>query len=887
MHWGCLPVALAAAALSLCTSATQTPLSQATVSKTLVDVLSADPDYVSLLKLLQRTRLIPTLNRLVDSTLFAPTNDAVSRHAERNTLWKSLLEDENFPLADNIQETLRQQLFYHLLNRTLPDPPDYNKVQVHDTLHYPRLGLQPPTRDPPPNPPWMPVPGGSLGGKPQRLRVAADDADIRVGVDAFGRGGASFVKEPVEAANGIVVGIDDMLEVPPDLAQVIQRHPSVSYFNKILGSEGVSKLNSTANLTLFLPVDRAWEQLDPYERLYLESEFAADDLRRILNMHAVVMDHVEWSETFKPGDKLTTLDGTSLEIAAIDHKTKISGAELVQPDIYASNGVLHLVDSLLIPPDALRLTPEKYLLALKCTKFVSLLHSVDLAPLINDTDPEFTILAPTDDILTIMGDSELPERGSEELKRLLQYHFLPGRWTPKKLDDGLLLETELVEEGLAGGRQVLAVEVEPEDPKKKVPKHITFAGAGVVSEPVHVNNSIIYFINRPLTPPTDPLETALPLLDLSSFLAAVLSSSKAETLRRRPHTTLLIPRNEAFRRLGSLVSNHLLSPSAKSDLENVLLHHTLDSVAYAADLTSGGQHSFATVEGSDVAFQRMKNGTMFVGASGGWAGLKAEITPRNLLTKTGVIHEVSDILIPRSVEITIGKLVKAAKGSTMATLVNKAGFDWVLNGTAPPEGSPWSDEYTAVAGWTLLCPPDEAFKEYNLTQLYADEDGLKAIVEQHLIPVPVPQTDLMGEDMETPFNNNRPLVLDDATYSTLRSAGSVYGDIVFQKLEGDGRYVVGIKGARGTQGGRDYAHVMSWGRTTTGGGTGGVVQIDQLLAPYQPKWWVEYGGPTAVGTIGILAICGFFYGVRILWQKDTTEATYEPVGGFGRDDDEE
>jgi solute carrier family 25 carnitine/acylcarnitine transporter 20/29 len=80
----------------------------------------------------------------------------------------------------------------------------------------------------------------------------------------------------------------------------------VSYFNKILGPEAVSKLNSTANLTLFLPVDEAWDTLDPYERLYLESEFAADDLRRILNMHAVVMGHVEWSESFKSGDKRTS-----------------------------------------------------------------------------------------------------------------------------------------------------------------------------------------------------------------------------------------------------------------------------------------------------------------------------------------------------------------------------------------------------------------------------------------------------------------------------------------------------------------------------------------------------------------------------------------------------
>ena len=164
--------------------------------------------------------------------------------------------------------------------------------------------------------------------------------------------------------------------------------------------------------------------------------------------------------------------------------TKVSDADLIHPDIYASNGVLHLVSSLLIPENALKLTPEKYLLALNCTSFVSLLHSVELSPLIRDTDPEYTILAPTDDVLSIFEQhSDLPERGSEELKKLLQYHFIPGHWSPKRLEDGLLLETELIEDGLAGKRQVLNVEVGLDDPKRKSGKSITFAGVGILGEP--------------------------------------------------------------------------------------------------------------------------------------------------------------------------------------------------------------------------------------------------------------------------------------------------------------------------------------------------------------------------------------------------------------------
>lgn len=190
---------------------------------------------------------------------------------------------------------------------------------------------------------------------------------------------------------------------------------------------------------------------------------------------------------------VTTIDGKTLEIITSPEKTTVSTANLVQPDIYASNGVLHFVDSLLVPPGALQLTPEKYLLALNCTTFVSLLHSVNLTSYINDAEAKYTILAPKDDVLSVFGDGELPEKGSEELKKLLQYHFIPGRWIPDKLEDGMLLETALEEKGLDGGRQVLSIEVS-EDGKKPADKAIRFGGAGIIesSELQHPFHWVLY-----------------------------------------------------------------------------------------------------------------------------------------------------------------------------------------------------------------------------------------------------------------------------------------------------------------------------------------------------------------------------------------------------------
>ena len=180
-------------------------------STTLISALSADGNYTRLLRLLQRSRLIPTLNRLNGSTLFAPVNDAIQKHA----LWSAASSpswDGFASLADNIQEKLRQQLLYHLLNYSITALPTLQQPQVHKTLHFPRY-------EPPLSSPWLPVPGGSLGGEPQRLRWAARDGATWVGTDYAGNGGIQIVRPLVDAGNGMLLGVDGILEPPKDLGE--------------------------------------------------------------------------------------------------------------------------------------------------------------------------------------------------------------------------------------------------------------------------------------------------------------------------------------------------------------------------------------------------------------------------------------------------------------------------------------------------------------------------------------------------------------------------------------------------------------------------------------------------------------------------------------------
>jgi len=211
-----------------------------------------------------------------------------------------------------------------------------------------------------------------------------------------------------------------------------------------------------------------------------------------------------------------------------------------------------------------------------------------------------------------------------------------------------------------------------------------------------------------------------------------------------------------------------------------------------------------------------------------------------------------------------------------------------LDASDPPIGSPWADMGLDGKGWTLLCPPDNAFKHVNMTELLQDTDRLKEIVGQHLIPTPSRQISTFTIAEEAKDDKlNRPISLrNDATYSTLLSPDNAYGDIVVRSpTTPDGPLVLGIKGARGTSAQEYWAEVVSWGRVTTGDGVGGVIAIDRLLTPYHPSWTVKYGNPIGGGIVGILLIYAFFWCVRWVWNKEV-DATYEPLDRAAPEEDQ-
>jgi solute carrier family 25 carnitine/acylcarnitine transporter 20/29 len=109
---------------------------------------------------------------------------------------------------------------------------------------------------------------------------------------------------------------------------------------------------------------------------------------------------------------------------------------------------------------------------------------------------------------------------------------------------------------------------------------------------------------------------------------------------------------------------------------------------------------------------------------------------------------------------------------------------------------------------------------------------VRELVSQHLIPTAPGTTELgrVKAAKNTPPTDGSdptaPINMEDTTHGTVRSKFSSYGDVVFMH-SGNGEYLVGIKGARGTAGQEDWAKVLAWGRSTVSTSLDGHTHVEE------------------------------------------------------------
>lgn len=108
----------------------------------------------------------------------------------------------------------------------------------------------------------------------------------------------------------------------------------------------VTTLEGTGPFTVFAPTDAAFAAIQKDVDSLLKPENKAK-LSSILTYHVVSGKHL--AAELKDGAELTTVQGEKLKVSVKDNKVMIGDAHVTAADVAASNGVVHLIDKVLMP----------------------------------------------------------------------------------------------------------------------------------------------------------------------------------------------------------------------------------------------------------------------------------------------------------------------------------------------------------------------------------------------------------------------------------------------------------------------------------------------------------------------------------------------------------
>jgi uncharacterized surface protein with fasciclin (FAS1) repeats len=120
---------------------------------------------------------------------------------------------------------------------------------------------------------------------------------------------------------------------------------------KALDDAQLSKvLSSQPGLTLFAPTDAAFKALPPAQLNALMKPDNAPTLQKILIYHLVNLQ-LDSSKIKGSKGQVPSVETSKLQLDGSGSPLKVNNADIIQPDVRASNGIIQVIDKVLIPGD--------------------------------------------------------------------------------------------------------------------------------------------------------------------------------------------------------------------------------------------------------------------------------------------------------------------------------------------------------------------------------------------------------------------------------------------------------------------------------------------------------------------------------------------------------
>lgn len=270
-------------------------------AKDIVDTAAANPSFKTLVAAVKAAGLVDTLKGKGPFTVFAPTDDAFGKLPAGTV--DALLKPEN-------KHKLTAILTHHVVSGSVMAA-DVTKLKEATTV---------------------------FGQK-----VTIDTAKgVKVGA-------ATVTATDIACTNGVIHVIDSVL-IPQDIVEIASAD---SRFKTLVAAlkagELVDALKGNGPLTVFAPTDEAFAKLPKGTlEMLLKPENKAK-LQGILKFH-VVGANVKAADAMKLTEA-STLNGQKAGIEVKDGAVYIAGAKVIITDIPALNGVIHVVDTVMLPKE--------------------------------------------------------------------------------------------------------------------------------------------------------------------------------------------------------------------------------------------------------------------------------------------------------------------------------------------------------------------------------------------------------------------------------------------------------------------------------------------------------------------------------------------------------
>jgi transforming growth factor-beta-induced protein len=169
-----------------------------------------------------------------------------------------------------------------------------------------------------------------------------------VTIQGPGFAGATVTTADVVCSNGVIHIIEAVM-IPPNIVQVAVAAGSFNTLAAALTQANlVDTLTGPGPFTVFAPTDAAFAALLTALDATAEQLLAREDLSAILTYH--VASGKVMSGDLSDGMAVTTVQGSTLTVGISGGTVTIGDATVTAADIVASNGVIHVIDKVLLPP---------------------------------------------------------------------------------------------------------------------------------------------------------------------------------------------------------------------------------------------------------------------------------------------------------------------------------------------------------------------------------------------------------------------------------------------------------------------------------------------------------------------------------------------------------